>query len=104
MADPARSEYFCRFAIRSWVDLNSSSITPLSANLLPRRDRWKAPCYKYPCTPALFDLTPNVLGTAEGLSQASFEVYAGLGFDKTHRMTWKVRILCTLLLLWKVLT
>lgn len=89
--------YFCRFAIRNYREGDSFDITPVNSNLLPfRRDHWKKPRYRHPCKPAVFDLTPNVLGTAEGLSQACFDIYAGLGFDEARDMTWKVG-LCLLL-------
>lgn len=91
------SGYFCRFAIRNYRDCDSFDITPLNSHLLRfRRDYWKKPRYRHPCKPAVFDLTPNVLGPAEGLTQASFDIYAGLGFDRAHHMTWKVS-LCLLL-------
>lgn len=83
---------YCRFAIYASQDSETSCLTPVGSNLLPHRDRWKTPSYNYLCSPAVFDMSPHILGPSEGFSQGSCNIYAALDFNPSNGATWKVSI------------
>lgn len=70
---------------------DSACLTAVNSNVLPRSDRWRLPVYEWPCRPAVYDLSPDVLGLSEGFSQASYNIYSALPFDHQRDLTWKVR-------------
>ena len=98
LTDLNDSELFCRFAIGNapdtpnQLDINSCSFSPLASHLLSRQDRWVKCGFDFPPKPLVFDLTPNVIGPAEGLVQGGCYIHAGLGFDPERHLSWKVRV------------
>lgn len=82
---------YCRFAIQgSTLNDPVACWTPLSSDLLNRRDRWRGRQFNNVSRPAVVDFTPGILGPAEGFSQAGFDIQAAMGFDHERHLSWKV--------------
>lgn len=88
--DTSECWLFCRFAIRCGCRDEAACLTPVGSNLLPGPRRWKIPKYGSQAVPVVFDLSPEVLGSAEGFVQAGCKVQAAFGFDPITDMNWKV--------------
>lgn len=84
--------FFCRFAFCTAEGGKTAAITPVSSSLLQRKDRWRPVKFTCPLDSLVFDLTPNVLGPAEGFSQAGYLIHSAIGFDPERHLTWKVRL------------
>lgn len=89
-ADSTQPGLLCRFAHHCDGPDDAICATPIASHLLPESKRWMNPRYNTKSTPVVLDLSPGVLGLAEGLRQYGFEIYAGLGFNPTTHQTWKV--------------
>lgn len=97
--EPIQSGLFCRFAHRCDGPDDTACFTPVASHLLPRSKRWAKPRYSSKINPVVLDLSPGVVGVAEGFRQCGFEIYAGVGFNPAFNLTWKVcvhLVLCRL--------
>ncbi|KIW86756.1 uncharacterized protein Z519_12669 [Cladophialophora bantiana CBS 173.52] len=83
---------YCRFTIKGSTSNSTAACwTPLSSDLLSRRDRWRGPQFNNISRPAVVNFTPGILGPAEGFSQAVFDIQAAMGFDQERHLSWKIR-------------
>lgn len=92
LLDTSMYSFFCRFAIQASPDSERSCLSLLGSNLLPHRNRWRQPSYKYPSSPKVFDMSPRIVWSSEGFSQASYDIHAAFDFNPSCDTTWKVRI------------
>lgn len=88
--DAHEGAFFCRFAVCTAVTMGVACFTPVATDLLGYQHRWPRPTYSSPTEPVVLDLSPGVLGTSEGFSQANYNVLAAVGFDKNRHYNWKV--------------
>lgn len=70
---------------------NNVSITPLASRLLHRPEERQSSAYNEAAPPIVYDMTPNILGPAEGFQQAGCVIDNAFSFDEEHNVTWKVR-------------
>lgn len=84
------NELICRFAIRRSNASLVSCITPLAPRLIRHSDRPKELKFDASKPAAVFDLTADVLGSAQGFTDAGFPVSLGIASRYEDAFTWKV--------------
>ncbi|CAI0650367.1 unnamed protein product, partial [Colletotrichum noveboracense] len=87
--DDGKKELSCRFA-RSVSD-ETVTVTPIIPKHLAREERPERKGFSSSSPVSVFDFTPNVLGPLEGFAEAGFNLFAAIGFDPEHSISWKVR-------------
>ena len=65
-------------------------LTPVASHLFRPAYRWKEATFSTASAPLAFDMTPGVLGPAEGLAQAGHTIQAAFGFEQARHVSWKV--------------
>ncbi|KAJ0270032.1 hypothetical protein CBS470a_013618, partial [Colletotrichum nupharicola] len=88
--DDGKKELSCRFA-RSVSD-ETVTVTPIIPKHLAREERPERKGFSSSSPVSVFDFTPNVLGPLEGFAEAGFNLFAAIGFDPEHSISWKPKI------------
>ncbi|KAF2665609.1 hypothetical protein BT63DRAFT_69784 [Microthyrium microscopicum] len=83
--------YFCRFAVQYANQDEVACYLPLKSSLLSKQAGTKRHKFPSPTKTAIMDLSPRVLGLAEGFAQAGHQIHSAVGFDPSQHMTWMCR-------------
>jgi len=91
LAGPDCGGLFCRYAMSESSDCRVSCIMPIVTRLIfPYSERPKPAEFNFSREPLVCDLTPNILGPAEGFVKSGFFIHLGIGNEQEHTVTWKV--------------
>ncbi|OQV00919.1 hypothetical protein CLAIMM_06354 [Cladophialophora immunda] len=91
--DVDSEKLFCRFGISNAGGKGGvTEITPLASHLLLHHaDHWERRGFRSQAAAVAYDLTPSVLGVAEGFAGRGFMIQAAFGLDESKHHTWMNR-------------